>query len=73
MTTTLALVGGIFGVIFVMLFSLIRINKKMKMLEEENKDLGRALINAKKAIEALNEPLKIGSDLLDDIRDRSGL
>jgi len=27
----------------------------------------------KEAIEALNEPLTLGEDLLDDIRDRSGL
>jgi len=73
MTTNLMIVGGIFVVIFGLIYGLVRVSKKASALQKENEQLGEVINNAKEAIEALNEPITLGEDLLDDIRDRSGL
>ena len=62
-----------FLVIFGLIYGLVRVSKKVSSLEKENEQLGEVITNAKEAIEALNEPITLGEDLLDDIRDRSGL
>ena len=73
MTTNLMIVGGIFVVIFGLIYALVRVSKKASALKKENEHLGKVVDSAKEAIEALNEPLTIGEELLDDIRNRSGL
>jgi len=73
MTTNLMIVGGIFVLVFGLIYGLVRVSKKVSALQKENEQLGEVINNAKEAIEALNEPITLGEDLLDDIRDRSGL
>ncbi len=67
------IVGGIFVLVFGLIYGLVRVSKKVSALQKENEQLGEVINNAKEAIEALNEPITLGEDLLDDIRDRSGL
>ena len=69
--TNLMIVGGIFVVVFGLIYALVRVSKKVSALQKENEHLGEVVNSAKDAIESLNEPLTLGEELLDDIAGRS--
>jgi len=48
MTTNLLIVSGFFVVIFVLIYGLVRVTKKVSALERENKQLGEVIDNDKR-------------------------